>query len=607
MKNLTILQRVSILAGLAIAIMAGALVYRTYDAMNSIVAERKQLLVQMDQLAISEVKRYQALEQSGKMTHEAAQAAAIEAVTSLRYGKEGYFWINSLDGIMIAHPMKPKMNGTSQLELKDPNGVYIFREMIAVAKKSGEGFVDYMWPKPGFDEPVQKYSHVMLFEPWGWVIGNGVYADDIAAIRASSMTVTGILLALAVLANIACAVLIGRSISRPINALKSVMGRIAVNDTREDVPHTGRRDEIGQMADALVLLRNSVIERNELENAKAAQQAAMDANRNASAEAERRNRESQEAVVNSFASVFEKLSQGDLTVSITNLPGEYAKLGADFNEAIATLRETLVKISQSTDTVARSIDEINSAVGQLSARTEGQAANLEETAAAIAETTKTITASEGNIQQARTMAGTAKQDAATSGGIVEKAIDAMGRIEESSSKITDIIGVIDDIAFQTNLLALNAGVEAARAGDAGKGFAVVAQEVRELAQRSATAAKEIKTLINASGQQVGTGVQLVEATGKAIAGIDRSVISINDSITAVAALAQEQSAGIQEINTAINQIDQMTQHNAAMVEETTAATMTLQSEAEQLSQLLTHFKVSSSPSYAQQPQRHRAA
>jgi methyl-accepting chemotaxis protein len=312
-------------------------------------------------------------------------------------------------------------------------------------------------------------------------------------------------------------------------------------------------------------------------------------------------------VVSGFAGVFERLSQGDLTVSITNLPGEYSKLGADFNEAIATLRETLVKISQSTDTVARSIDEINVAVGQLSARTEGQAANLEETSAAIAEITKTIKASDGNIQQARSMAGEAKKDAAASGGIVEKAIEAMGRIEESSSKITDIIGVIDDIAFQTNLLALNAGVEAARAGDAGKGFAVVAQEVRELAQRSATAAKEIKTLINASGQQVGAGVELVEATGKALSGIDHRVISINDSILAVAALAQEQSAGIQQINTAINQIDQMTQHNAAMVEETTAATTTLQSEAEQLSQLLTIFKFSNSPVHAQQAQRVKAA
>jgi methyl-accepting chemotaxis protein len=602
-KNISVLQRIFILAGLAIVIMAGALVYRTWDATQAIIAERKQMLVQMDDLGISELKRYQSLEQSGAMTHEAAQEAAKDAVMALRYGKEGYFWLQGLDGVMIGHPMKPAMNGKNQLDVKDPNGTFIFQEMIDIAKKSGHGFVDYMWPKPGFDEPVQKYSHVTLFEPWGWIVGTGVYGDDIVAIQNSAMTVTGVLVLIAVIANIFCAVMVGRSISRPINALKSVMGRVAVNDTSEDVPHTGRKDEIGQIADALVLLRNSVIERNQLESSNAEQQAQVEASRSASAEAERRNRQSQEAVVSGFASVFEKLAHGDLTVSIDNLPGEYSKLGADFNDAIATLRETLVKISQSTDTLGRSIGEINSAVTQLSSRTEGQAANLEETAAAIAEITKTIQTSDGNIRTARTLVDEAKQDAAASGGIVGKAIDAMGLIEGSSSKINEIIGVIDDIAFQTNLLALNAGVEAARAGEAGKGFAVVAQEVRELAQRSATAAKEIKSLIHASATQVGAGVELVEATGKALSGINVRVNSINDSIVAVASLAQEQSAGISQINTAIGQIDQMTQHNAAMVEETTAATMTLQSEAEQLAELLTVFKVSSSQGQARQGRR----
>ncbi|MFM2278621.1 MAG: hypothetical protein RLZZ444_852 [Pseudomonadota bacterium] len=591
MKNLTVSQKIFLLAAMAITIMASAMVYRTFEATEAIVAERKTMLVGMNDVAISILEQYHKQEVAGTMTREAAQKAAIAEVMALRYGKEGYFWINDLDGIMVAHAMKPAMNGTSQLDLKDPNGVYIFREMIKVAKERGEGYVDYWWPKPGNEDPVLKYSHIKSYAPWSYIVGNGVYGDDIASIERQAMIQTGLIILFAVIANIGCAFGIGRSISRPLNGLKDVMARVANNDTSEPVPHVDRGDEIGKIAGALVLLRNSVIERQELERNKDAQQAAIDESRRRTEDMTRASHEKQQAVVTRFAQAFEQLSGGDLTVRIDELPGEYRKLGDDFNMAIGNLSETMARISSSTGTLTRSIDEINVAVGQLSTRTESQAANLEETAAAIAEISKTVRDSDTNIKTARTMAGEAKTDAAKSGGIVNQAIEAMGRIENSSSRIGEIIGVIDEIAFQTNLLALNAGVEAARAGEAGKGFAVVAQEVRELAQRSATAAREIKALINESSSQVGAGVELVEATGKALSGIDHHVIGINDAILRVAALAQEQSAGIGEINTAINQIDQMTQHNAAMVEETTAATMTLAAEAQSLQELLAAFRI----------------
>jgi methyl-accepting chemotaxis protein len=606
-KNISILQRIFILAALGITVLAAALVYRTYDSTSQIVGERKQMLATLDELAVAEIKRFYAYEADGTMKREEAQKLALAAITNLHYGKDGYFWIANFDGVQLAHGATQQNVGKSQVNLQDSTGRYFFREILDLAKTKGNGFIDYMWTKPNSDVPLQKYAHVATFQPWQWLVSTGVYGDDIAAIQNAAMIQTGLVLLFAIAANIACAILVGRSISSPINRLKAVMGKIAANDTTEDVPHTGRRDEIGKIADALVLIRNSVLERNALEHSKAEQQAQVDAGRAAAIETERRNREQQEAVVSRFASVFEALSQGDLTVKIDNLPAEYAKLGGDFNDAIGTMREAMAKISASTDTVAHSINEINAAVGQLSLRTESQAASLEETSAAIAEIGKTIRDSDANIQKARSMAGDAKNDAAASSGIVGKAIDAMGRIEESSSKINEIISVIDEIAFQTNLLALNAGVEAARAGEAGKGFAVVAQEVRELAQRSATAAKEIKNLINASAAQVGAGVELVEATGKALSGIDGHVISINDSIAAVAALAQEQSAGIHQITSAINQIDQTTQHNAAMVEETTAATATLSSEAEQLADLLSMFKISGSSGYNQQATRARAA
>jgi methyl-accepting chemotaxis protein len=201
----------------------------------------------------------------------------------------------------------------------------------------------------------------------------------------------------------------------------------------------------------------------------------------------------------------------------------------------------------------------------------------------------------------------AKTSAEESGTVVRSAIDAMGRIEQSSTQINQIIGVIDEIAFQTNLLALNAGVEAARAGDAGRGFAVVAQEVRELAQRSANAAKEIKDLIRNSTSEVGSGVELVQATGNALAEIERQVITVSEHVAAIATSAREQSAGLQEINVAVNQMDQVTQQNAAMVEETTAASVTLASESEQLRQLVSRFRLGAEMAGAAAPVTARAA
>uniref|UniRef100_UPI0026F0C354 methyl-accepting chemotaxis protein n=1 Tax=Phenylobacterium aquaticum TaxID=1763816 RepID=UPI0026F0C354 len=233
--------------------------------------------------------------------------------------------------------------------------------------------------------------------------------------------------------------------------------------------------------------------------------------------------------------------------------------------------------------------EISHASDDLSKRTERQAATLEETAAAVEEITATVKKAAEGARSAHTAVADTKVDAERGGAVAHQAISAMSEIEASSSQIGEIIGVIDEIAFQTNLLALNAGVEAARAGDAGKGFAVVASEVRALAQRSAEAAKEIKALISASNQQVSTGVDLVGKTGEALRRIVSQVAQITDLITGIAASAQEQAAGLHQVNTAVNQMDQMTQQNAAMVEESTAASHALSNEATELNRLMGEF------------------
>jgi methyl-accepting chemotaxis protein len=263
----------------------------------------------------------------------------------------------------------------------------------------------------------------------------------------------------------------------------------------------------------------------------------------------------------------------------------------DFNAAQENLRSTMMQIAESVNLVASGGQEIATASDDLSRRTEQQAASLEETAAALDEVTSTVKKTTDGARQARKVVSEARGDAEKSGEIVRRAVEAMGRIEKSSAEISQIIGVIDEIAFQTNLLALNAGVEAARAGDAGRGFAVVASEVRALAQRSAEAAKEIKGLITTSNTEVGNGVKLVAETGESLARIVGKVSQINSVVADIAAGAEEQSTALQEVNTAVNQMDQSTQQNAAMAEQATAAARSMLQETEKLSEMVGQFQL----------------
>ncbi|MGP0058636.1 MAG: methyl-accepting chemotaxis protein [Beijerinckiaceae bacterium] len=298
-------------------------------------------------------------------------------------------------------------------------------------------------------------------------------------------------------------------------------------------------------------------------------------------------------VVDSIGVGLTKLAAKDLTYRMSSdIPEAYRKLQSDFNAAIGQLEEAMQRVTDCTDLVRSGTAEIATAADDLSRRTEQQAASLEETAAALEEITVTVKKSAEGANHARQIVATAAADSKQSAVVVRQAIEANDTIAKSAGQISQIIGVIDEIAFQTNLLALNAGVEAARAGDAGRGFAVVATEVRALAQRSAEAAKEIKALISASTTQVEHGVKLVAATGESLERMMAQVTEINDVVNGIAEGAKEQAMGLGEVNTAINQMDQMTQQNAAMVEESTAATRSLSQEISQLSGLIGEFQVS---------------
>jgi methyl-accepting chemotaxis protein len=395
-----------------------------------------------------------------------------------------------------------------------------------------------------------------------------------------------------VLLSILMGWLLSRAIAGPIAKMTDAMGKLASGDHAVEVPAVGRKDEVGRMADAVQHFKDAAIEKVRLEAEAADQRRQVEEERRA-AEAERAaTAQQQSQVVDGLAQGLERLAAGVLTFRLSQaFAPSYEKLRADFNAAMEQMQRTISEVAANSAGVRTASTEISQASDNLSRRTEQQAASLEETAAALDEITATVRKTAEGAGQARDAVGSARADAERSGVVVRDAVAAMSEIENSAQQISQIIGVIDEIAFQTNLLALNAGVEAARAGDAGRGFAVVASEVRALAQRSADAAKEIKALISASSQQVDRGVNLVGETGKVLERIVTQVTQINGVVTEIAASAEEQSTGLQQVNTAVNQMDQVTQQNAAMVEEATAASHALTSEADQLARLIARFDV----------------
>jgi len=591
MKSVSLSVRLYALVALSLAVLVGALTYSLFQSYDALVHERRLGLAQINDQAISVFDKYHKQELDGTLTRDEAQARAKEVASAMRYNPDGYYFIVDMQPAMVMHPIKPELNGKDLSQNKDPNGKFLFVEFVNTVKASKEGFVDYYWPKPGFEEPVEKLSHVIGYEPWGWVVGTGVYSDDLAVLFRQTALQYGALIALALIGKLICAYLVVRSVVKPINRLKDSMHDIAEEKVDIDIADTERRDEIGGMAQTLVVLRDSVRDRIGLRQREAEQQASLNGERERNELNLRTSSERQNHAINALGSALERLAEGDLTVQIGVIGSEYEKLRDDFNRAVESLGSVVAAINQTSDIVTSSAGNISEATNNLSKRTEQQAAALEETAAALDEITATVRTAAERANEARQMVAETKSSANRSGEIVRNAVDAMGRIEGSSQKISQIISVIDEIAFQTNLLALNAGVEAARAGEAGRGFAVVAQEVRELAQRSANAAKEIKTLISASAAEVDTGVGLVRSTGEALIEIEALVNRVNESVNTIATAAKEQATGLAEINTSVNHMDQMTQQNAAMVEETSAAGQSLAEESYNLRQLLSRLKV----------------
>jgi methyl-accepting chemotaxis protein len=432
-------------------------------------------------------------------------------------------------------------------------------------------------------------------------------ASDIAGATAVTVfTVIGAVATLVLVGLVALASVL--TLRRSVTTIAGATETLARGDTSVNLDKLARKDELGAIVRSLVVFRDNQVRMAELQREQDAARAQVEEQRKMSAEEAAASAEQQAKVVSALASGLDRLASGDLHFRLSDeFPGAYRKLQDDFNAALAKLEETIGTILAASGTLQSGTAEISQAAQDLSARTERQAATLEETAAALEQITVTVNKTASGVAHAREAVATAKQDAERSGEVVSRATSAMNAIEASSRQVFQITSVIDEIAFQTNLLALNAGVEAARAGEAGKGFAVVASEVRALAQRSADAAKEIKSLISASSEQVGQGVSLVGQTGEALERIVSQVIEINRVVAEISASAQEQASSLAAVNKSVNEMDQVTQQNAAMVEQSTAASLSLAQEATHLGELVARFRVGEDAAAAHAPARARSA
>jgi methyl-accepting chemotaxis protein len=481
---------------------------------SSMADERTAKIVAIMDGAMGIVKHFHQLQVDGKLSEEQAKQQALETLTQIRYEKTNYIFGYDNSGMRILHPAQPDTIGKMFKGAKDADGVYFIQEMIDKSVKNGSGLVYYRYAKPGQTGDFPKLAYVAYNADWGWVLGTGVYLDDLnSQFRATASVDVGI--GIVLLAIISFITLI---ISRGI---------------------------LSQLGGEPVYA----------------------------------------------VEVVTQVSKGNLTIRTNLHANDKSSLLAKLHIMVQELRKLLIEVR----TVSESIDAAATEIAQgnldLSGRTESQSASLEETASSMNQLTSTVRQNSESARKASELANTASEVALHGGSVVRNVVTTMESIQQSSNKIVDIISVIDGIAFQTNILALNAAVEAARAGEQGRGFAVVASEVRTLAQRSASAAKEIKELIQDSVGKIKAGATQVDDAGRAMNEIVDSIKHVTQIMTEIAQASVEQAQGIEQVNSAIVEMESVTQQNAALVEQAAAAAQSMQDQSRSLVDSVNTFRL----------------
>jgi len=632
----SISRRLYVLLGLFALGMVGISVYQLGELRRNLDSFKRDEIRTMVEAGVDAAEMFQAKVDAGEMSLETAQALAMDTMRSMRYdGGDGYLFIDSFDYINLMHAKQPEKQGTNRRDVKDGNGKLYLQELIETAKTAGSTFVTYAW-KDDDGAFFDKVTFSQAYAPWGWVISSGVLMTSVDSAFSAIALIVAIVCALVIGAMLVVGFFSARGISKPIGRLNANMGQLAKGDHHFEVAGTVRSDEIGDMARAVEVFRQASMRMSEMTEAEAARIISDEAERrrmmvelqsafgtvvDAAIAGDFQGRVSAEfpdAELNGLArsvntlietvdvglaetgTVLAALAQTDLTRRVEGTyHGAFDRLKTDTNAMADKLTDVVSQLRSTSRALKSATGEILAGANDLSERTTRQAATIEETSATMEQLAGTVTENAGKAEIASTKAQTASQAAEDGGNVMARATEAMGRIQTSSSKISNIIGMIDDIAFQTNLLALNASVEAARAGESGKGFAVVAIEVRRLAQSAAQASSEVKVLIEQSSLEVKGGSKLVDEASAKLASMLGLIRENTTLMHQIASASREQASSIGEINTAVRQMDEMTQHNAALVEETNAAIEQTEAQAVELDAIVDEFKLAPGASPAQ--------
>jgi methyl-accepting chemotaxis protein len=467
--RMTIGRRIYALIGLSVLGLLGIGALDSRELASSLKQQKQIELQHLGELALGIVKEEHAAAQKGDVAVADAQKRAMDRLAALRYGNNDYFWINDMQPRMVMHPIKPELNGQDITSLKDPNGKALFVEFVNVVRKDGAGFVPYEWPKPGFDKPQPKLSYVTGFAPWGWVIGTGVYIDDLSAQTWASTQRTLLATGLTLLILLVVSALVARGITKPLQRMTVTMNALAGGRLDIEVPGIGRNDEVGEMAKAVEVFKSNAVARQGLEA------------------------EQKEAEVRAAG-----LRKADMH-----------KMADDFEGAVGEIIETVssasTELEASAGTLSSTAERAEELATVVAAASEEASTNVQSVASATEEMASSVNEISRQVQESARMAGEAVDQARTT-------TERVSELSKAATRIGDVVELINTIAGQTNLLALNATIEAARAGEAGRGFAVVASEVKALAEQTAKATGEI-------GQQI-AGIQ--SATQESVNAIKQS-------------------------------------------------------------------------------------